>query len=331
MNAEQHNSTQKGHEAEKPSQIPAGGWKDIGLRVKDELTNDNISIVSAGVAYYFFLALFPTLIAAISIYGLVMDPATVEQQMSQVAQILPQQAAQMITGILKDISATATTTLGWSLVLSLLFSLWSAHQGTSAVFEGVNIAYNEMDERGFFKRTAITLLFTLGGIIAGIVCIALVVGFPAFIDSFNLPSFLKTLLSWLRWPLMALIVIGALGVIYKFAPDRDNPEFSWASWGAGIAMVLWLVGSLLFSFYINNFGNYDKMYGSFAAVIILMLWLFITAYIILLGAEINSEMELQTRKDTTVGKDEPMGQRGGYHADRVAGSEKENRDPDKGR
>lgn len=323
MDAEKNIPEQQGREAEKPSQIPARGWKEILLRVNKELTNDHISIVSAGVAYYFFLALFPTLIAAISIYGLVVDPMQVQQQMGQLTGILPEQAAQMIAGILQDIASTADTALGWGLVLSLLFSLWSAHQGTSAVFEGVNIAYNESDDRGFFKRTAITLLFTLGGIIAGILCVVLVVGFPAVVSSINLlPSMVQTLIAWLRWPLLGLIVIVGLGLTYKIGPDRNDPEFRWASWGAVIATVVWLAGSLLFSYYIDNFSNYNEMYGSFTAVIILLLWFYITGFVILLGAEINSEMELQTRKDTTVGEDEPMGHRGAYHADHEPGEER---------
>lgn len=308
----------RGHDAEKPRQIPGKGWRDIAVRVKNQLIADNISIVSAGVAYYFFLALFPTIIAAISIYGLIMDPTQVEQQMSQIAGILPQQASQMLSNILERIAGKTEETLGWSLAVSILVSLWSAQKGTNSVFEGVNIAYDETDERGFFKRNALTLLFTLAGIIVGILSTALVVAFPALVESINLPSYLEILIQWLRWPLMAVIIIGALGLTYKIAPDRQSPKFRWVSWGAVIATILWLAGSILFSLYIENFGNYDETYGSFAAVIILMLWFYITAYIILLGAEINSEMEHQTRKDSTTGEDKPMGQRNAWHADHVA-------------
>ncbi len=248
-----------------------------------------------------------------------MEPAQIQQQISELAHILPQQSSQIITDILEDITNKSEATLGWSLVLSVVFSLWSAQQGTKAVFEGINIAYDEIDERGFFKYNGLTLLFTLGGIVIGVICTALVVVFPAIIEGINLPAYgAESIVQWLRWPILALILMGVLAITYKIAPDRRNPEFSWVSWGAVIATLLWLAGSILFSFYISNFGNYDKMYGSFAAVIILILWFLITAYIILLGAEINSEMEHQTRKDTTIGKDRPMGQRDAYHADHVA-------------
>ncbi len=313
------NKTKDIHSAEKPIQLSWEAWKQIGKRVNSELTIDHIAIVSAGVAYYFFLALFPTLVAAISIYGLVMEPIQIQQQISELAHILPQQSSQIITDILENITNKPEATLGWSLVLSVVFSLWSAQQGTKAVFEGINIAYDEIDERGFFKYNGLTLLFTLGGIVIGVICTALVVVFPAIIEGINLPAYgAESIVQLLRWPILALTLMGVLAITYKIAPDRRNPEFSWVSWGAVIATILWLAGSILFSFYISNFGNYDKMYGSFAAVIILILWFLITAYAILLGAEINSEMEHQTRKDTTIGKDRPMGQRDAYHANHVA-------------
>ncbi len=272
-------------------------WKEIGLSVKDELEEDHISIVSAGVAFYFFLALFPTLIAAISIFGLIFDPAQVGQLMNEINKVFPAQATQIISDILKGVAGKENQTLGWSLALSLLLSFWTANKGTKAIFQGINIAYDEVDDRGFLKKNGITLLFTVGGIIVGIVCIALVVFFPVFIENIGLPAFLQNLIAWLRWPLLAAIIIGVLGVTYQIAPDRHNSELSWVSRGALIAVLLWLPASLLFTFYINNFGNYSATYGSLAAVIILMLWFFITAFVILLGAEINSEVELRARED----------------------------------
>ncbi|GAB3528408.1 YihY/virulence factor BrkB family protein [Pontibacter brevis] len=308
----------KGRAAEKPSDIPGKGWKEVMLRVKDQLSTDNISIVAAGVAFYFFLAVFPLLTATISIYGLVMDPVEVEQQMEQLTTVLPQEAQQIITDRLRNIAESSGTALGWGVILSILLSLWSANNGTKSLFEGINIAYDERNDRSFLKLNGITLLFTLGGIIFGTLAVLLVVAFPAIIDSLGLPDGLKTVLQLGRWVILAAIVMLGLSLLYKIAPYRDNPKFRWVSWGSAIATVLWIIGSLLFSWYVNNFGSYDEMYGSVAAVIILMLWFNLTSFIILLGAEINSEMEHQTAKDTTVGKEEPMGNRGAFHADHVA-------------
>ncbi|MFA0964845.1 YihY/virulence factor BrkB family protein [Roseivirga sp. BDSF3-8] len=313
--------TARGHDASKPRHLPGKGWKDIGKRVLDQLKKDHVQITAAGVAFYFFLAIFPTIAAAVSIYGLVMEPAEVEQQISQATAALPPQASDMLSGILEKTASKPGSTLGWSLVLSILLSLWSANKGTSALFEGVNIAYDELDERNFLKKYGITLLFTLGGILIGFICLSLVAGFPALVDSINLPVVAENLINWLRWPLLLVILIFSLSLLYKIAPDRDNAELRWVSWGAVLAAFLWIGASLLFSLYVSNFGSYDQTYGSFAAVIILMMWFFITAFVILLGAEVNSEMEHQTRYDTTVGMDEPMGARGAYHADHVAGKD----------
>lgn len=308
----------KGKNADKPSEIPFKGWKEIFLRVKDQVADDHVQIVSAGVAFYFFLSLFPTLSALVSIYGLVMEPSGVEQQMERLLGTLPTQAHELVSGILKDIVGKSDGTLGWSLVIGLLLSLWSANNGMKALFEGINIAYDEKDERGFFKKTAITLGVTLVGILLGFFSLSMVIGFPAFVKEMDIPNSLKAMIGWLRWPILAVMLSGLLGLLYKIAPARDNPKFRWITWGAGIASVLWILGSLLFTIYIDNFANYDKTYGSLAAVIVMLLWLFLTSFVVLLGAEINSEMEHQTRKDTTIGADKPMGKRGAYHADHVA-------------
>ena len=298
------------------------GLKDISLRVKDQLTTDHIAIVAAGVAFYFFLAIFPAIAAALSIYGLVMEPAQVEQQMSQLATVLPGKAHETVSNILEQESQKSGSALGWSFALSMLISLWSANKGTKAVFEGINITYNEQDERGFFKLNAITILFTIGGIVVGFIAITVVVAFPALIDKIGLPPTLETIIQLLRWPILIFIVMVALAAVYKFAPSGQSPEFKWTSWGVIIATIFWLAGSLLFNIYIKNFGNYDATYGSFAAVIILMLWFFLSAFIILLGAEINSQMEHQTKRNTTSGENKPAGQRSGYYADHVPGERK---------
>ncbi|APG59322.1 YihY/virulence factor BrkB family protein [Christiangramia salexigens] len=311
----------RGHYAEVPNDIPARGWKDIGKRIISQVKDDHVQIVSAGIGFYFFLALFPAIAALVSIYSLVLDPLQVQEQMASLTEILPSQAHEIISGILERMANEPDQKLGWSMAFGLLLSLWSANKGTAALFEGINIAYNESDSRNFFKKKALTLLFTLGGILMGILGVLIVILFPAFIEKFYLPDTLQNLLGVLRWVIIGSLLVFGLDLIYKVAPHRDNPRFSWVTWGAVIATFLWIGGSLLFSWYVNNFGSYGDLYGSFAAVIILLLWFFLTSFVVLLGAEINSEMEHQTRKDTTVGEKQPMGERGAYHADHVAGDD----------
>ncbi len=303
----------------KPKNFSLKDWKEIFLRVKDQLNHDHLLVVSAGIAFFFFLAIFPALIATVSIYGLVVSPAEVQQQMSQITVQLPEKVHIMISDILKNIANKSGSALSWSVILGVLISLYSAKKGISALFEGINIAYNEMNERPFLKKNGLELLFTLGAIITGILALIVVAVWPAIVEKLGLPAGVQAAISWGRWIFLALIIVFSLGLIYKVAPDRRNPEFKWASVGSVAATILWIGISLLFSWYVDNFGSYDKMYGSFATVIILMLWFLLTSFIILLGAEINSEMEHQTSTDTTIGEDKPMGQRDAYYADRVAG------------
>lgn len=315
------NRKSRGHQAEKPSRIPQKGWKDISKRVFSQLKKDHVQIVSAGVGFYFFLALFPTILAAISIYSLILEPSQIEEHLNSVGRLLPAQAFDTIIGIIDPVLSQDNQELGLGLIISILISLWSANKGTSALFEGINIAYDEEDDRNFLKKNAITLGFTLGAIILGLISLLLVILFPVFIEKLNLPHAMEVVFTWSRWVILGIILIFSLSMLYKIAPRRDNPKFRWVSWGAVIGSILWILGSILFSFYVDNFGSYDEGYGQFASVVILLLWFFLTAFIVLLGAEINSEMEHQTRKDTTVGEREPMGQRGAYHADHVAGKD----------
>jgi membrane protein len=311
----------RGHDAVKPRGIPSAGWKDIGKRIITQVKDDHVQVVSAGVAFYFFLSLFPAIAALVSIYGLVLDPGQIQEQLASLKRVMPGQTYDIINGIIQPIASQSSQTLSWSIIFSILISLWSANKGTAAIFESVNIAYDEKDDRNFFKKTGITLGFTLGGILLGIIGVVVVILFPSFIENFNFSNSTTLFAGIIRWIVMGLIMILALSLIYKIAPDRDNPRFRWVNWGATIATILWILGSVLFTWYIKNFNSYGDTYGSFASVIILLLWFLLTAFVIILGAEINSEMEHQTKRDTTVGEREPMGERGAYHADHVAGKD----------
>ena len=323
MNQKTDRSIYRGEEAQWPHQIPLKGWLDIGKRVWHEMQIDHVQIVSAGVGFYFFLAIFPTIVAAISIYSLVLEPSQIQEQVSRLNLVMPDQAYGMITDFLRPILEQSKKEIGWGLFVSVMISIWSANKGTSALFQGINIAYDQVDNRGIIKKNLLTLIFTLAGLVIGLLSLLIVIFFPILIDDIGLPTQIERMLTWLRWVILGCILIFTLSVVYKIAPNRRSPRFRWVSWGAIIGTILWLGGSMLFSWYVGNFGSYSDLYGSFAAVAILLLWLFLTAFIILIGAEINSEMEHQTRYDTTIGEERPMGQRNAWHADHCAVDKKE--------
>ncbi|WP_300437761.1 YihY/virulence factor BrkB family protein [Christiangramia sp.] len=323
MGKKKAKSDYRGQDAQWPHQIPFKGWIDIGKRVFKEMQADHVQIVSAGVAFYFFLSIFPTIVVAISIYSLVLEPAQIQEQLSRLTLILPQQAYGMITDILNPVINQDREEIGWGLAISILVSIWSANKGTSALFQGINIAYDEIDTRGLIKKNLITLLFTLAGVVIGLISLLIVIFFPLLVKNIGLNSGLENILTWLRWVILGIILILTLSMVYKIAPNRTNPKFRWVSWGAILGTIFWLAGSMAFSWYVSNFGSYDDLYGSFAAVAILMLWLFLTAFIVLIGAEINSEMEHQTAFDTTIGAEKPLGERNAWHADHCASMKEE--------
>ncbi|MBE0596358.1 MAG: YihY/virulence factor BrkB family protein [Desulfuromonadales bacterium] len=308
----------RGRRARKPREIPKKGWRDILVRVSQEQKKDNLSIVAAGVAFYALLAIFPALAALISIYGLVADPAQLEQQLQSLGQVLPPNAYEVIGQQLHAIVTSSGGALGLGVIAGILLSLWSAAKGMKAMITALNITYEEKERRGFVKLNGVALLLTLGAIVFVLFSLGLIVVLPALLDRLPLPELLQGVLSFARWPLLGLLVIAALALLYRYAPSRDQPQWKWVSWGAVAATGLWLVLSALFSFYVSNFGNYNETYGSVGAVVILLLWFFLTAYMVLLGAEMNAEMEHQTRHDTTRGEPRRMGERDARMADTVA-------------
>jgi len=307
----------RGRRAERPSQLPAAGWRDVLWRVKGEMAEDNLSLVAAGVAFYALLALFPAVAAVVSIYGMIADPQTVEQQLAAVSHILPQEAQSIVGDQLKRVSGSGSTALGFGAIASLLLTLWSANKGTQALITALNIVYDEEEKRGVVRLYLISLALTVGMILFLILCLAAIAAVPALIGSLGLPQVIQQLALWLRWPILGVAFMVALAVLYRYAPSRDEPRWGWVSWGAVLATVLWLVASGLFSWYVSNFGSYNETYGSLGAVAILLMWFWLSALIVLLGAELNAEMEHQTERDTTEGPRQPRGARGAYVADTV--------------
>ncbi|MGY1795183.1 YihY/virulence factor BrkB family protein [Geodermatophilus sp. SYSU D00525] len=306
-----------GVHATTPTQIPPRGWKQIVKRAWAENNADNMPIIAGGVAFFAFLAIFPALIATISIYGLVASPETVARQVESLSAQLPDEAATLIGDQLTAITQNSGGALSLSLVVSVLAALWSASGGTGNVITAVNIAYDEVETRGFVKRKAMALGLTLGAIVFVLVTFTLVAVVPAVLDALPLGVVGTVLAQVVRWVLLLGVFAGSLAVLYRVAPDRDAPKLKWVSLGAIVVTVIWALVSLGFSFYVNNFGSYDKTYGAIAGVIVLMLWLYLTCYLVLLGAEINSESEHQTAEDTTEGPPVPMGERNATMADEL--------------
>ncbi len=294
-----------GHSAATPLKIPRHGWQQIAKRVWQQLGQDNVQIVSAGVAFYFFLSLFPAIAAFLALYGLITSPEKAAEQVSQLQPLVPQDAYRLIAGFAEDLAKSAGQSLGWGLALSIFLSMFSANKATTALFTGLNIAYNREESRPFVRRTLLTLGVTLAAIVSGSLLLAAVAVIPVIRQALPLPEGTDMILNLLRWPLIVVIGFGVVSVLYKVAPNRKSPRWRWVTPGSIVAVLLWLLGSAGFGWYIESFGDMSKTYGSLAAIVVLMLWFFITAYAILLGAEINSEIEYQTDGDSTSGPEEP--------------------------
>jgi membrane protein len=306
-----------GIHAEKPTEIPWRGWKQIVKRAWAENKADNMPIIAGGVAFFGFLSIFPALIALLSLYGLVATPETVARQVEDLSAQLPDAAAEIIEEQLNAIVANSGSALTFGLIFSILAALWSASGGVGNLITAVNIAYDEVETRNFVKLKLMSLGLVLGSIVFVLITFGLVAVVPAVLDVLPLGVVGTILAQVVRWVLLLAVFAGALAVLYRVAPDRDAPRLSWVSLGAVVVTVVWALVSVGFSLYVDNFGSYDKTYGAIAGVIVLMLWLYLTCYLVLLGAEINSEAEHQTAHDTTEGEPRPMGDRDAKMADEL--------------
>ena len=308
-----------GRDATRPYHIPLKGWWQVAQRVWTEASRDNLTVVAAGCAFYALFAIFPALSALTSLYGLTTDPATVENQFSMLSSVLPAEAYDIVIEQIRNLAASSNRALGWSFGLSIGLALWSVMSLTQAIFAALNIAYEEKERRSFLRFYLSAFLFALAGIIGGVVMLLAIVYVPILFAYAGYSQGFERIISIARWPLMALLVLFLLAALYRYGPCRRRPKWSWVSVGSLFATTLWLLASAGFSFYVAHFAQYDRIYGSLGAVIVLLFWLYLTFYIILLGAEINAELELQTAKDTTRGRPRPSGRRGAFVADHVAG------------
>lgn len=272
------------------SDISLTGWWQLLRQGMKDAKADNVGLLAAGTAFYAFLAIFPALIATITLYGLVADPAQVTAQLSGA---LPGEARALVTDQLTTLAAGNGAALTFGFVVSVLLALWSASNGTSKLMAAVNIAYDEQEERGIVKLRALALLLTAGAIVFVLLSVALVAVVPTVMNVLKLGAVAQATTSVLRLALLIGLIVTALAVLYQVAPDRDAQRFRWLTPGAVIAAALWILGSVAFSLYVNLFGSYSATYGALAGVIVLLLWLLLTSYVVLLGAEINFESERQ--------------------------------------
>lgn len=310
----------RGRSAATPTHIPPRGWKDIALRTWDEISAQNLFLIAGGVTYAILLALFPGLAALVSLYGLAFDTSQIEQQVNSLAGVLPEQTRSLLSSELHNLVQSSNGALGFAAITGIVLAIWSASRGMSGLITAINIAYEEEERRGFFKLNLIALGLTLGLLVGGVIAIALVAVLPAAVQILDLGAATKWLLLLVQWPLLLVLVMAGLAVLYRFAPDRDKPQWRWVSSGAIAATVLWIVASVGFTIYVANFSSYDKTYGSLGGVVVLLTWLYLSALIVLLGAVINAQSERQTREDSTAGPPKPMGTRGARAADTLGRS-----------
>jgi membrane protein len=307
----------RGREATSPHEIPAKGWKDILWRTYEEINKDRILAVAAGVTFYALLALFPAIAALVSIYGLFADPATFQEHLNALSGVLPGGALEIIGEQVKRITSKGGGTLGFAFFSGLAISLWSANAGMKAVFDALNVAYDEEEKRGFIALNLRSLAFTFGMMLFILVAVGAIVVIPILLNLMGLGRVAEWIIWIARWPVLLGAIMLLLAVLYRYGPSRETAQWRWISAGSIVAAVVWVVASMLFSWYVANFGNYNETYGSLGAVIGFMTWMWLSTTVVLVGAELNAEIEHQTVQDTTESSGKPLGTRGAHVADSV--------------
>jgi len=310
-----HGTAQRGHHGPALLQIPWAGWKDILRGVYLRSDEDRLLATAAGVVFFGLLAVFPAITALVSSYGLFADPSTIGANLQTLALMLPQGTFQIVQDQVARVLAKGNTELGATFLFGLAFAIWSANAGVKALIDALNVAYEEREKRSFVQLNVLSLTFTVGGIAAVLLMVGAVVAFPLALDHLGLGPESKLIVGLARWPLLLLILWAALGILYRFGSDRREPRWELSSVGTLAAALLWIAGSSLLSWYLSNFANYNATYGSLGAAIGLMMWMWMSAVIVLFGAELNSEIEHRTPPEMRVGRRKPPGARGAEMAD----------------
>jgi membrane protein len=311
----------RGRTATQPGQIPARGWMDILWRVVWSVPRDRVLATAGGVAFFALLAIFPGLATIVSLYGLFLDPNAISQHLNLLAGVLPKGILDLIADQLIRVARQSTGTLSAASIVSLGIAFVSANSGVSALFDALNVIYKENEKRTLIRFYATTLLFTLSGILFALAITAMLVVLPVILTLIGLGAVTDAALRIARWPAMLLLVSIGLSLIYRYGPSRRDAKWRWVTWGSVVAALSWVCASVLFSWYVASFDSYNRIYGSLGAVIGFMTWIWLSAVIVLLGAELNAEMERQTARDSTKGAPKPLGSREAYAADTVGPSQ----------
>ncbi|MDR6757008.1 membrane protein [Mycoplana sp. BE70] len=305
-----------GRRARAPKEIPPPGLRDVFWRLVGEVADDRVTLIAAGVTFYLLLALFPALAALVSLYGLLADPVAIQDHIREMASVLPQGAFEVFSNQLQSLVERRDTTLGIAFFVGLGVALWSTHNGTLAVFDAMNVAYDEDEKRGLLRLNLIALVFTIGAMLAAVIVIGAIALMPAIVSRLS-SSLQETLALVVRWPFLLAMMFAASTAVYRFGPSRQPARFRWITWGAALSTVAWFLMTLAFSWYVSNFANYNATYGTLGGLVGFLVWTWLSVAILIVGAELNAELEHQTARDSTTGAPLPMGARGASMADHL--------------
>ena len=288
----------RGRHAATPSDMPARGWKNILLRVWKNIGEDRVILVAAGVTFYCLLAIFPAIAALVAIYGFFSDPSSISSEVDKISGVMPGGALDIIRTQMNQVASQGPSKLGVAFVIGFLVSLWSANAGIKSIFDALNLVYDEPEKRGLIRLNLVSLAFTVAAILFILVAIAFIAALPAVASS-QLQGTAALIAQIIRWPILFVVVAVGIALVYRYGPSRAEPQWRWITWGSAFAALAWIAVSIAFSWYAANFGSYNKTYGSLAAIVVFMTWLWLSIAVILIGAEIDAEMEQQTAQDTT--------------------------------
>ena len=307
----------RGRQATHPLQIPWRGWYDILWRAYREMNSDRLLSIAGGVSFFVLLAIFPAITALVSAYGLFFNASAITNNLSLLNDVVPDNVLSILREQANRIASNSGRALSIGFVVGILVSLWSAMSGVKAMIDALNVIYEQKESRSFIKLNLGALAFTLAGFAAFLLAIAAIVVLPLILSPIGLGSWTETLTRIARWPVLLLVLLMGLAFLYRYGPDRRSARWQWVSVGSVFAAVTWIAASFLFSWYLTSFANYNATYGSLGAAVGLMIWLWISTVVVLLGAELNAEIEHQTARNSTIGAEKPLGARGAVMADTV--------------